>query len=366
MTEIKDEEQKLLNQAILNLNREITNMNSNYVVDFLLLHSTKEDDNELPALPPPPKAPPNTPKLTSISKLRSQTSSISISKLRSQTSSTANSRLNINTTSDTHYPFRIPSAIRNDISNIHLSPLETPMGDGQQESNFEDKDWDYLDGLNVDHILDEVDKREQDLGMRIIDLADSEDDNQLPSSRAPVPIHIQVAAQKIQQIQNQTYDDDQNKAVRFHRIQTKVYQLDGLLNHREWSLQPLSMYMIDEEDDDTEVDHEYYDKPAQLTFDDFSGGSSISVSMLPSLSMRPRRSNSSVDVKRRKISVSRFRAIMKKSTKQYDVEEIVYDLQDEEGQISLNDIATYHKRVSTLEELQIGDIFAESDPGLYD
>jgi len=50
----------------------------------------------------------------------------------------------------------------------------------------------------------------------------------------------------------------------------------------------------------------------------------------------------------RKISVDQFRAIMSQSSKQYDVEDIVSDLDDGDGNISFNDISSYHKQINTM------------------
>jgi len=55
----------------------------------------------------------------------------------------------------------------------------------------------------------------------------------------------------------------------------------------------------------------------------------------------------------RQISVERFRAIMRKSSKQYDVEDIVSDLQDGNGYISLSNINSYHKQIQTVSPNQM-------------
>ena len=49
----------------------------------------------------------------------------------------------------------------------------------------------------------------------------------------------------------------------------------------------------------------------------------------------------------RRISVQRFRAIMEKSAKQYNVDEIVNDLEDETGHIALRNIALYDRTLQT-------------------
>merc|ERR1712083_700329 len=54
------------------------------------------------------------------------------------------------------------------------------------------------------------------------------------------------------------------------------------------------------------------------------------------------------DQRRRRISVGRFRAIMAQSEKQYDVEEIVEELKDEDDFIALDDISGFRKRINTI------------------
>jgi len=51
----------------------------------------------------------------------------------------------------------------------------------------------------------------------------------------------------------------------------------------------------------------------------------------------------------KRISVAKFRAIMKRAPKEYNVDSIIKDLQDPTGQfIELNIIPTYHKRLQTM------------------
>ncbi len=69
-------------------------------------------------------------------------------------------------------------------------------------------------------------------------------------------------------------------------------------------------------------------------------------------------SGSSIDLSSQSISISKFRAIMDKSNKKYDVEQVINDISDGNGQIPLNRISTYTKRIDTKVNLFVG---VESD-----
>ena len=63
------------------------------------------------------------------------------------------------------------------------------------------------------------------------------------------------------------------------------------------------------------------------------------------------RANDSVDFVNKRISTGRFRAIMSKADKQYNVEDIVHDLDDGTGHIPLSNISSFHKNMSTVRNI---------------
>ena len=283
LTEIEQEEQEILNQGILSINRQATEMDSNTVVDYLLLHSNVAD------LP--------------------------------QNRKRFNRKLNIcmdYSAFSTILPSPIPP-----------SPI-TPDG----VSGFDDDlDWDCLGGLDVDDILDEVDKKEKELELNGYKSNSNKFIKQnSPQSNAPSPqINKGLGSYSMGMLDDADTEEDEEDEFQEYTVEH---------NHR---VSRLSMYD--------------YTSKSEATAPDF-------------FSMEKSRSRS--------ISVSKFRAIMDKADKKYDVEEIVNDLNNGFGRISLDGIATYHKRVDTVEDvsklfdaikaedLKIDDIEDNEENEMYD
>eukprot|EP01084_Bolivina_argentea_P094463 169817_1 len=95
-----------------------------------------------------------------------------------------------------------------------------------------------------------------------------------------------------------------------------------------------SMHDIFDDVDDDEIvtDHEYEMDNNEIINKTDSLGSTAS----------------NEDKNLRRISVQRFRDIMKKSNKKYDIDDIVKGLDDGTGHIPLNKIASYTKRIKTM------------------
>lgn len=71
---------------------------------------------------------------------------------------------------------------------------------------------------------------------------------------------------------------------------------------------------------------------------------------ISTISTEPRSATDS-EVTSRSISVERFRGIMSKHSKRYPTEDIINDLQDDNGHIPLYSIASCNKRYKTLDEV---------------
>eukprot|EP00486_Rosalina_sp_Unknown_P008219 CAMPEP_0201592920 /NCGR_PEP_ID=MMETSP0190_2-20130828/190671_1 /ASSEMBLY_ACC=CAM_ASM_000263 /TAXON_ID=37353 /ORGANISM="Rosalina sp." /LENGTH=197 /DNA_ID=CAMNT_0048051885 /DNA_START=958 /DNA_END=1551 /DNA_ORIENTATION=+ len=159
-------------------------------------------------------------------------------------------------------------------------------------THFDGMDWDILEGIDVDNVLDEVEKKENELELG-----------------SPVPIKPDISKT------NET---------------GTVNYVISIENDAGLSV-PFSE--IDDDEDEFMSDDEFDNQYNKLHKNYSTTSSTVS---------------GSVDIEGRRISIGRFRAIMDKSDKKYDVDHIVEDLNDGTGHIALKDIATYTKKIRTM------------------
>ena len=238
LSELDHEQEEVLIHGLLTMNKEKSNVDSNSVVDYLLLHSAID---QIPMHSNPEW---KNKRISEIQQHHKQRASI-----------------------------------------LNIPPSKVSVsGDsgGSMDLIFEDMDWDSLGGINVDDVLDAVDKKERELGI------------------------IEEEKEALFKSKNAT-----------------------------------SISMASDIDDEEFMDDEEFQTQYDKLHKNYSTRSDATVSS----------GASSIDIENRRISVGRFRAIMDKADKKYDVDDLVNNLNDGTGHISLDAISSYHRRIDTEKNL---------------
>ena len=251
LTEMEEDDAKILSHGLLTMNREESQVDGNTVVDYLLLHSA-------------------------------------IDNVHHQDKQWQQQRIN-------------------EVRDYAQSRKTLPIPQNESDTHFDDMDWDILDGIDVDVVLDEVDKKEQELGSPV---------------DGGINVYIPSKISKTPSITTKTNENG-----------TVVYAI----NITDNSGQSIPYSEIDDDEEEFLSDEEFEDQYSKL-HKNYSLKSDATTST----------GASSIDIEKRRISIGRFRAIMDKSEKKYDVDQVVEDLNDGTGHIALKDIATYHKKIQTM------------------
>eukprot|EP00485_Elphidium_margaritaceum_P001745 CAMPEP_0202694468 /NCGR_PEP_ID=MMETSP1385-20130828/8324_1 /ASSEMBLY_ACC=CAM_ASM_000861 /TAXON_ID=933848 /ORGANISM="Elphidium margaritaceum" /LENGTH=732 /DNA_ID=CAMNT_0049350321 /DNA_START=25 /DNA_END=2223 /DNA_ORIENTATION=- len=267
LTEMETEEQEILNEGLMNLNRQTSLMDTDAVVDYLLLHSSID---ELP-----------------------------------------------------HHNKQWQA---DRVAEIKYHALGVPIMKGAHE-DFNEQE--------IDDVLDEMDKLYDDQTFMPMQCAI---DNVMIKSP---PSKVQTGSPAHTALVPLDLDDD-----------------DEAINLDDMDFLDLDLGIDDDEDDEDEKEMNQEAHSRSGTGSMRPSFRKIASADLPSLS--PNLSaTKSVDFAKRRISIGRFRAIMGKADKNYDVETLVDELNDGTGHITLTDIASYSKRVETLKNVH--DIYDTDD-----
>ena len=253
LTEMEQEEQEILSKGLITMNRQESQVDGTSVVDYLLLHSAID---ELPI----------------------------------------------------HSNKEWQAKRMADIRDFTKSQKTLSLPKNENSTHFDGMDWDILEGIDVDTVLAEVDKKEKELG----------------TPYTPNESELEPKCSKT-----------------INTNETGTVKLKNNINSEQDSESDSESDFADEEKQDFVSDEEI-PKIAKIN---------ENYSMRSDRTFSAGSANESVDLIGRRISISRFRAIMDKSNKKYDVDNIVDDLNDGTGHIALKDIAKYNKRIETMSNI---------------